>query len=146
MRDATWRRVLTDPDSGAVLDVGTARYRPGAVLGAHVAARDATCVFPGCARAAVDCGLDHTRRFPDGPTADHNLGPLCGHHHKLKHEARPGWALAQPVSGTFTWTSPTGRDYARRPPDRPGSPDWAPGPAVPARAPEPRPPDDEPPY
>lgn len=40
--DATWRRVLTDPGSGAVLDVGTARYRSGAVLGAHVAARDAT--------------------------------------------------------------------------------------------------------
>ena len=79
-------------------------------------------------RAAVDCDLDHTRRFPQGPTADHKLGPPCGHHHKLKHEATPGWALAQPVSGTFTWTSPTGRHYERRPPDRPGSPDWAPGP------------------
>ncbi|HEY5185803.1 MAG TPA: DUF222 domain-containing protein [Actinomycetes bacterium] len=105
-RDATWRRVLTDPDCGAVLDVGTTRYRPSAVLGAHVAARDATCAFPGCVRAAVDCDLDHTRRFPDAPTADHNLGPLCGHHHKLKHEARPGWALAQPAPGTFTWTAP----------------------------------------
>lgn len=144
--DATWRRVLTDPGSGAVLDVGSARYRPGAVLGAHVAVRDATCVFPGCVRAAVDCDLDHTRRFPDGPTADHNMGPLCGHHHKLKHEARPSWALAQPGPGRFTWTSPTGRHYERRPPDLPGTPGWAPGLAAPARAPGPRPPDDEPPF
>jgi hypothetical protein len=124
--DACWRRVLTDPVSGAVLDVGTRRYRPGAVIGGHVEARDAGCVFPGCVRRAVDCDLDHTLRFPEGPTAAHNLGPLCGHHHRLKHEARPSWLVAQPGPGRFTWTSPSGRHYTRGPTELPGTPDWAP--------------------
>ncbi len=42
-------------------------------------------------------------------THPHNLGPLCRHHHRLKHEA--GWKLEQPTPGTFTWTSPLGHTY-----------------------------------
>lgn len=38
--DATRRRILTDPASGTVLDVGTTTYRPPAGLAAHVRARD----------------------------------------------------------------------------------------------------------
>ncbi|MBO0881594.1 MAG: DUF222 domain-containing protein, partial [Mycobacterium sp.] len=37
--DASWQRILTDPASGAVLDVGRTRYRPPAALVDHIKAR-----------------------------------------------------------------------------------------------------------
>jgi hypothetical protein len=71
--DATWRRILTDPTSGAVLDVGRTRYAPPAGLDRFVRTRDGRCRFPGCRRRAARCDLDHAIRFPDGPTAAGNL-------------------------------------------------------------------------
>ncbi|MGH8573351.1 MAG: DUF222 domain-containing protein, partial [Gammaproteobacteria bacterium] len=38
--DATWRRLLTDPASGALLDYGRSTYRPPAALADFVRARD----------------------------------------------------------------------------------------------------------
>ncbi|MGI8458420.1 MAG: DUF222 domain-containing protein, partial [Propionibacteriaceae bacterium] len=109
-RHAVWRRILTDPESGAVLDVGQTTYRPPAALHRHVRARDRTCRFPGCLGDAHRCQQDHTVPYAaGGPTADHNLGELCVHHHQLKHHA--GWHLSQPEPGTFTWTTPTGARY-----------------------------------
>ncbi len=138
--NATWRRILTDPTSGAILDVGRTRYRPPADLDSHVRSRDRTCTFPGCRVPAHVCDLDHTVPFPLGPTADHNTGAECRHHHRGKHEA--GWTLVQPRPGHFTWTLPTGHTYTTKPPPLPGTPDWA------TRPPTPRSPHDDeiPPY
>jgi hypothetical protein len=58
--DGTWRRILTDPATGTVLDVGRERYTPPADLADHVNARDQTCRFPTCTRPADGCDLDHT--------------------------------------------------------------------------------------
>jgi hypothetical protein len=116
-QDATWRRLLTDPATGAVLDVGTTTYAPPAALARHVRARDQHCVFPGCphpARAMHVTDLDHTIPFPAGPTADHNLGALCRHHHRLKQH--PATVLTQLRPGHFTWTLPTGRRHTVQPP------------------------------
>ena len=44
--DATWRRILTDPTSGTVLDVATSTYRPPQALADLVIARDKTCPRP----------------------------------------------------------------------------------------------------
>ena len=107
--DATWQRILTDPQSGAVLDVGTTTYRPPQHLADLVIARDTTCRGPGCRIPANRCDLDHTQRFPDGPTAEHNLGCQCDHCHRMKHEA--DWSLEQLPDATFIWTSPTGHTY-----------------------------------
>ncbi len=108
--DATWRRILTDPKSGAVLDVGHSTYRPPAALHRHVRTRDRNCRFPGCLRDAARCQQDHTIPYAaGGPTAAHNLGELCTHHHRLKHHA--DWQLTQPAAGTFEWTTPTGHTY-----------------------------------
>lgn len=105
--DTTWRRLLTDPVSSRVLDVGRRRYRPPAALADQVAARDQTCVFPGCMQPASECQLDHTVAWEDGGGTDAaNLAPLCPHHHRLKHEA--GWTLTQVSPGSFVWRSPTG--------------------------------------
>ena len=107
---ATWRRILTDPISGAVLDVGHKTYRPPAEMHRHVRTRDRTCRFPGCVRDASRCQQDHTIPYATGgPTAAHNLGELCVHHHRLKHHA--GWQPTQPEPGTFIWTSPTKAIY-----------------------------------
>jgi hypothetical protein len=114
----TWRRLLTDPVSGALLDYGTSRYTPPAHLAAHVVARDQTCVFPGCRVRADRCDLDHRVPFDadggTGATSDINLSALCRPHHRLKQQ--PGWRLAGYADGTLAWRTPTGHRYRRRPP------------------------------
>src|SRR6185437_11690823 len=111
--DATWRRILTDPASGTVLDVGTTTYRPPAPLDRHVKMRDGTCRGSGCNWPARLCELDHTVPFPEGPTAADNLGALCKRHHLAKgHHSRK---LTQLSPGVFEWTYPTGHTYSVRP-------------------------------
>src|SRR5699024_5210317 len=43
-----WYRIITDPLTGAVLDVGHTRYRPTQAMINHILARDSTCARPGC--------------------------------------------------------------------------------------------------
>jgi hypothetical protein len=64
-----WRRLVTDPLSGAVLDVGRRRYRPPAALVEHVRARDRRCARPGCEVDAGRSDLDHTVEFHGRPGA-----------------------------------------------------------------------------
>ncbi|MGH8837476.1 MAG: DUF222 domain-containing protein [Actinomycetes bacterium] len=111
--DGVWRRLLTDPASGALLDYGRTRYRPPRELAEHVIARDRTCIFPGCAQPARRSQLDHTIPAPIGPTSAGDLAPPCGPHHQAKTHG--GWALEQPQPGTFRWTSPTGHTYTIEP-------------------------------
>ncbi|WP_335341719.1 HNH endonuclease signature motif containing protein [Pseudofrankia sp. EUN1h] len=83
--DAHWRRVLTDPRTGTVLDLRHRRV-PTPALARLVRHRDTRCVYPGCAMPAVACDLDHTiARADGGRTALDNLGPLCRRHHVMKH-------------------------------------------------------------
>lgn len=108
--DATWQRILTDPKSGAILDVGRKRYRPPKALADYVRARDRTCVFPPCRISSENCDLDHRRRFSDGGTTSaDNLQPLCPRHHELKHDHR--WGVTKNADGTIGWRSPTGHTY-----------------------------------
>lgn len=111
--DATWRRILTDPATGSLLDYATDTHDPGAVLAGHVIARDQTCRFPTCTVPAEYCDLDHTTAHPDGPTASGNLGPPCRRHHRAK---QAGFHLHQHRPGVFTWISPTGRRHHVQPP------------------------------
>ena len=105
---STWRRLLTDPTSGRIVDYGRTRYRPPAELAEIIRLRDGTCVMPTCNAAAAGCDLDHTIPFASGGnTSDGNLGALCRHHHLLKTHGE--WGLEQPKSGTFVWTTPAGR-------------------------------------
>jgi hypothetical protein len=111
--DATWHRLLTDPESGALLDFGTKTYRPPAALRRFIKARDKTCRTPGCMQPADRCDIDHTKPFPEGPTSPCNCGLTCRRHHRMKQH--PDWNLAQPTPGTFVLTTPTGRSYTREP-------------------------------
>lgn len=107
--DGTWRRLLTDPASGTLLDYGRKTYRPPKALADHVRARDRFCIFPGCRQPAEKCDLDHGEPYPEGCTADSNLAPECRHHHLVK--TRGEWTVSQSQPGVFDWRSPTGRNY-----------------------------------
>jgi hypothetical protein len=86
-------RVLTHPETGAVLSVGKDSYRVPADLKNWLRLRDSTCRFPGCSRAAAHCDLDHTDDWAlGGETRHDNLAHLCRSHHRLKHNS--GWRVA----------------------------------------------------
>ncbi|GHG57659.1 hypothetical protein GCM10011331_25850 [Flavimobilis marinus] len=126
--DGTWRRIVTDPTAGTVLDVGRTTYRPPADLDAHVRHRDQSCARPGCGASAFGCDLDHTVDFHRGggrgTTSHDNLGPLCPRDHQIKTDG--GFSLEQPSAGTFRWTTPTGHSYEHTP----GRPPPLPAPEV----------------
>ncbi|MGH3630796.1 MAG: DUF222 domain-containing protein [Sciscionella sp.] len=108
--DATWRRILTDPHTGTILDVGRRHYRPPAALAEHIVLRDRSCRFPGCRKPAEHTDLDHTRAYYHGGTTSHdNLTALCRRHHRLKHETN--WTLTPPTPGHHTWTTPQGTTH-----------------------------------
>ncbi|WP_127127584.1 HNH endonuclease signature motif containing protein [Georgenia sp. SYP-B2076] len=108
----TWRRIVTDALTGAVLDVGRTRYRPPDELAEHVRQRDRTCVQPTCSVPAERCQLDHNLSWSlGGETADVNLGPLCVRDHQLKSSGL--FHLTQPSPGVFEWTTPSGHAYHR---------------------------------
>ena len=114
----TWRRLLTDPATGHLLDYAHTTYRPPRNLTDFVIARDKTCTFPGCSRAAHRCELDHRIPFDNGgSTNPENLEALCKRHHRLKHET--GWTLDREADNSYRWTSPTAHHYRSRPPDLP---------------------------
>lgn len=115
---ATWRRLLTDPVSGVVLDVGRRRYRPPADLRRHVVHRDHTCRFPTCSRPSVSCDQDHRHPWGHGGgTAGRNLDALCRRHHRLRHLTRVRHDR-DPVTGDSLWRTPARRTH-RRPAHRP---------------------------
>ncbi|SNR36470.1 hypothetical protein SAMN06265360_103247, partial [Haloechinothrix alba] len=124
--NSVWRTVLTDPASGAVLDVGRRRYRPTTAIRDLVAVRDAECTTPGCHRPAQHSDYDHLRgwgRGEHGTTAHTNGGAKCRRHHRMKDH--PHWTLHHnPTTGTTTITTPTGRCYTTKqhPPTAPPEP------------------------
>ncbi|MFP5021598.1 DUF222 domain-containing protein [Pseudonocardia phyllosphaerae] len=109
-----WKRLVTDPVTGQLLDYGRNTYRPPANLHDHVHGRDGTCRGPDCERRIRD--LDHHQDWgKDGHTVDHNLFGLCQRHHKLKDVT--GWhALVRPDGG-LTWISPDGYQSTTYPKD-----------------------------
>ena len=152
---AVWKRLVTDPLSGALLDHGRSTYRPPAALHDYIVARDVTCRFPTCNRRAIDADLDHLHRWSDGGSTDQaNLHGLCGPHHLIKEQ--DGWQVIARLDGTLSWITPTGHRYVSRPrdyrdylPERDldpgvGGVDPPPPEAVESRPPAPVP--DEPPF
>ena len=111
----TWRRLVTDPTNGVVIDVGRTRYRPPTGLADLVRARDRACVFPTCHTPASRCDIDHLTAWSQGGTTSlDNLTTLCEAHHRLKHT--PGWALTRDqASGTLSWHTPDKTIYQRHP-------------------------------
>ena len=128
--DGVWRRLVTDPLSGTLLDHGRTTYHPPAGLADHVRARDVYCRAPGCRKRAADAELDHVIAWSDGgATSEQNLRGYCTHHHLLKGNA-PGWRVQAHPDGALTWTTPTGHQHTTQAydygPEPPGPPPTAP--------------------
>ena len=108
--DGKWKRFITDPQTGALLDYGRETYQPPQALIDFLIARDRTCRFPGCRRSAALSDLDHAQSWDEGGTTSlDNLGALCRRHHVLKTHG--GWSIESRADGSCTWTSPLGKIY-----------------------------------
>jgi len=108
--DGKWKRFITDPQTGNLLDYGRQSYEPPQALIDFLIARDRTCRFPGCRRSAALSDLDHAQSWETGGrTSPDNLGALCRRHHRLK--THDGWKIESRPDGSCTWTSPLGKVY-----------------------------------
>jgi hypothetical protein len=108
--DAKWRRFITDPITGNLIDYGRQSYEPPQDLKDFLIARDQTCRFPGCRQSARRSDIDHAQAWDDGgKTSAENLGVLCRRHHQLKTHG--GWKLTSNLDGSCEWISPLGRRY-----------------------------------
>jgi hypothetical protein len=136
--DATLRRLVYDPLSGALLDHGRTTYRPPAALADHIRARDVYCRRPTCRRRVIDGELDHIVPYPIGPTSEPNLAGYCGHDHHAKHA--PGWQVRAHDHGRIEWITPTGHRYVSEPYDYRLDDDPPSTPVLPAQGPQRSPP------
>ena len=108
--DATWKRFITDPRTGNLLDYGREKYEPPQALVDFLLARDRTCRFPGCRQPATRIDIDHAHSWESGgETNIENLGLLCRRHHRLKTHG--GWGLISNEDGSCEWSSPVGKKY-----------------------------------
>lgn len=108
--DGKWKRFITDPQTGNLLDYGRQSYEPPQALIDFLIARDRTCRFPGCRRSAALSDIDHAQSWEmGGRTSPDNLGALCRRHHRLK--THDGWKIESRPDGSCTWTSPLGKIY-----------------------------------
>lgn len=108
--DAKWKRFITEPQSGNLLDFGRESYEPPQQLRDFLIARDRTCRFPGCRRSALLSDLDHAESWDSGgATSPENIGALCRRHHRLKTHG--GWKIESFADGSCTWTSPLGKEF-----------------------------------
>ena len=108
--DAKWKRFITEPQTGNLLDFGRESYEPPQNLKDFLIARDRTCRFPGCRRSALLSDLDHAESWESGgSTSPDNIGALCRRHHRLK--THDGWKIQSFSDGSCTWTSPLGKEF-----------------------------------
>lgn len=108
--DAKWKRFITEPQTGNLLDFGRESYEPPQHLKDFLIARDRTCRFPGCRRSALLSDLDHAQSWESGgSTSPDNIGALCRRHHRLK--THDGWRIQSFSDGSCTWTSPLGKEF-----------------------------------
>jgi len=127
----TWRRILTDPDSGQMLTMSSTKYTPPRDLAEAVRLRDGVCREPGCNNRAEACEIDHSLAWASGGVTEFmNLGAFCRKHHKVKHfmlvspegnDIGPAVTLEHArdekglPTGQIKWNSVTGRFYISEP-------------------------------
>ncbi|GAA2752225.1 hypothetical protein GCM10009869_19420 [Amnibacterium kyonggiense] len=114
-----WVRVLTDPFTGAALDLGRRSYRPTADMRAMLRVLDGGGRGPGCPRGPEDVEVDHNRPFNQdgerGGTRIDNLMLLSRFDHDLKTAGETQVKLLRDRTGIFTTRA--GNRYVTRPPD-----------------------------
>jgi hypothetical protein len=105
--DGEWHRFLTADDTGALIAIGQATYRPKAVLRRFLRAATPACDFPGCPIPAERCDAEHTKAHGYGGATDEaNMCPRCRRHHRCKTHA--DWKVEKLPNGYTAWTTPAG--------------------------------------
>lgn len=100
-------KLLTDPWTGAVIDVGREKYRPSKALKDLLRWRDQHCRFPGCRRLPETSEVDHVDDWAKGGhTSRSNAQLLCKRHQMFKHAL--GWQATYMADGSVNWRSPHG--------------------------------------
>jgi hypothetical protein len=118
--DGTWRRLLTDPTNGAILEASTTRHDPGTLVSETLLAAHPTCDWINCNRPARQCDRDHGTPFTQTHTTNlADLRTYCEYHHIIKDTPAWGWKATNNPDGSTTLTTPTGHRYTTIPP-RPG--------------------------
>ncbi len=109
--DSRWQRLVTDPCTGALVDMNARTYRIPRRLREAVKARDVTCRFPGCHQPAEFLDIDHVLPWPAGRTRPEDLGGECRRHHRVKTHSP--WKVRKRSGPTadMTWTSPLGQTH-----------------------------------
>jgi hypothetical protein len=93
-------------------------HDPGTKLRHLTQIRHATCTAPMCGRPSTRADFEHNIPYETGGrTCLCNGGPKCRHDHQLKQD--PRWKVEQHPDGTFTWTTPAGRQYTTGPTEYP---------------------------
>ncbi len=99
-----WRRMVTDPVEGHLLDYGRMTYLPRR-LRRFVLARDAGCRTPMCSTSAwKNLQMEHAIEFPDGPSDSANCGGHCPICHQLKTHGFADITDSR-ADGSCTWTT-----------------------------------------
>src|SRR5690348_11148167 len=129
--DGTWRFTTGVPGQRAwiltidPIPAGDCDHRyqapghdPGVKLRHLTTIRHATCTGPMCESPSGRADFEHNIAYEKGgKTCLCNTGPKCRHEHRLKQDAR--WKVEQHPDGTFTWTTPSGRQYTTEPTEYP---------------------------
>jgi hypothetical protein len=138
-----WRRMVTDPVTGHLLDYGRTQYLPEPLL-RYVGARDGICRAPYCNALGTRSEVDHATSWAQQGTSDPaNTGLLCRcTDHALKTDTG-FWSITdgQP-DGSATFTTTRGQSF--QVPPRPFLHDPADTKAPPGDPPSAEPPDREP--
>jgi hypothetical protein len=109
VKDARWRLITYDGDTGRMLDYGRRTYRASTLLAGALAAAYQSSVGPGSTTPARESDLDHTVAFRrGGPTGYRNLAPLDRRWHGAKTHA--GYRYTRdPATDRIAWSTPLGQ-------------------------------------
>lgn len=107
-------RLVTDPVSGAPLNLGRTRYRVTKAQRRWLELKYGRCTRPGCNRLAASADVDHLIDWlVGGRTDEPNLAPTCRPDHCLKHLTR--FRVGKTRDGAIRWTTPFGFVTETRP-------------------------------
>ena len=114
--DARWTRLVTDPLTGVLMDVGRTKYEIPKRLRTAIRLRDVTCRFRGCSRRAEFTDTDHAEAFAtSGLTDPSGLVCLCRHHHRMKTFEHWQVTTGTTYAHQLTWTGPFGTTATTHP-------------------------------
>jgi hypothetical protein len=122
-KNMQWRWMLVDPDTQQPIDGGTTRRRPTVSQRRKAEMLHPTCIHPGCRMPSIDCDIDHRVPWSEARiTCSCDLGPMCRHHHVIRHTH--GWTYQPITGGDYLFTSPFGHQYTTsgRQPAKPRAP------------------------